>query len=167
VTTDSFVLHSPEWQVTFASGQKWFLTNPQDLTIEQAKSNITVNKSTIAKIGDKIHTVPNSFDWTSILHKKITGIEFYKRVLKNKKFLGLDLAKTYQDNIQIIQFFCAGKTFSITTMNGDIGQMTFYPTGYLGDRLGFFFGKTIADSHTVHGVTMIMEMTAKVSGENN
>jgi hypothetical protein len=62
VTTDSFVLHSPEWQVTFASGQKWFLTNPRDLTIEQAKSSITVNKSTIAKVGDKIHTVPNSID---------------------------------------------------------------------------------------------------------
>src|SRR5215213_5108548 len=82
-----------------------------DLTNEPAKSNITVSTSTIAKTDDKKHTVPNSFGWTSILDKKITGIKFYKRLLKSKKFLGFDLGKTYQDNIQIIQFFCSGKTF--------------------------------------------------------
>jgi hypothetical protein len=163
VNTDLFVLHSPEWEINLSNGQKWFLTNPQgDLTTEAAKSNITVSSSTIAKTDDKKHTAPNSFGWTSIIDKQITGIKFYKRVFKNKKFFGFDLKKTYQDNFQIIQFFCSGKTFSITTMDGDIGHMTFYPTGYLGDRLGFFFDKTIADSHTVYGLTTTMEMIKEV-----
>jgi hypothetical protein len=163
VNTDLFVLHSPEWEINLSNGQKWFLTNPQgDLTIEPAKSNITVNSSSIAKTDDKIHTAPNSFGWTFVFGQKITGVKFYKRVLKTKKFLGLEIGKAYQDNIQIVQFFCSGKTFSITTMDGDIGHMTFYPTGYLGDRLGFFFDKTIADSHTICGLTTTMEMIKEV-----
>jgi hypothetical protein len=163
VNTDLFVLHSPEWQINFANGQKWFLTNPQvNLPIEPAKSNITVSRSTIAKTDDKMHAVPKSFGWTSILDKKITEIKFYKRILKNKKILGFDLVKTYQENIQIIQFFCSGTTFSITTMDGDIGKMTFYPTGYLSERLGLFFDKTIAESHAVHGRNITMEMTTEL-----
>ena len=160
VNTDLFVLHSPEWEINLSNGQKWFLTNPQDdFSIEAAKSNITVSMSTIAKADDKKHIAPNSFGWTSILDKQITGIKFYKRVIKNKRFFGLDLGKTYQDNIQIIQFICSDKTFYLTTMDGDIGHNTFYPTGYLSERLGFFFDKTIADTYTVYGrLTMTMEM---------
>ena len=163
VNTDLFVLHSPEWEINLSNGQKWFMTNPQgDLTIDAAKSNITVNSSSIAKTDDKIHTAPNSFGWSNVFGQEIKAIKFYKRVTRTKSVLGFEIGKTYQDNIQIIQFFCSGKTFSITTMDGDIGQMTFYPTGYLGDRLGFFFDKTIADSHTVYELTTTMEMIKEI-----
>ena len=159
VNTDLFVLHSPEWAVSFSNGQKWFLTNPQeDLKSEPRKPNININFSTIAKAEDKIHIVPRSFGWKNIFDKEITAIRFYKRVVKSKNILGYEISKSYQDNIQIIQLFCSDKSFSITTMDGDIGQMTFYPTGYLGERLGFFFDKTIADNHSVYGITMRMEM---------
>ncbi|MDI9858061.1 hypothetical protein [Flectobacillus roseus] len=158
-----FVLHSPEWEFTLSNGQKCFLTNPQgDLTLEAAQSNITVSSSTISNVDDRIFKAPNSFGWSGILGQEINGIRFYKRVLKSKRFLGFEIGKTYQDNIQIIQFFGSGKTFSITTMDGDIGHHTFYPTGYLGDRLGFFFDKTIPDSHTADGLTITMENIKEV-----
>lgn len=163
VNPDMFVLHSPEWEISLSNGQKWFLTNPQgDLTLEAAQSNITVSSSTIANTDDRIFKAPNTFSWSGILGQEINGIRFYKRVLKSKRFLGFEIGKTYQDNIQIIQFFCSGKTFSITTMDGDIGHHTFYPTGYLGDRLGFFFDKTISDSHTAYGLTITMENIKEV-----
>jgi hypothetical protein len=163
VNPDSFVLHSPEWELNLSNGQKWFLTNPQgNLTDETAKSNITLSTSTIANTNDKKFTVPDLFGWTNILNKQITGIRFYKRLLNRNTLLGIELGKTYQDNIQIIQFLCSGNTFSITTMNGDIGDMTFYPTGYLGERLGVFINKTIAASYTDSGLTMTMEMMKEV-----
>jgi hypothetical protein len=139
---------------------KVLLTNPQpsnDPTKNSIES-ISVNTLSIANLDDKIHTVPRTFGWKNIFEKEITAIKFYKRVIRTKKIFGLEISKSYQDNIQIIQFFCADKSFSITTMNGDIGHSTFYPTGYLGERLGFFFDKTIAESHTVYGLTMRMEM---------
>ncbi|MFA9213586.1 MAG: hypothetical protein ACEQSR_07030 [Candidatus Methylacidiphilales bacterium] len=163
VNTELFVLHSPEWEIGLASGEQWFLTNPQgNLTVEAVKSNITVSTSTIAKVDDVKHSVPNSFGWKNILDKKITGIRFYKRLVNNKKFLGFDISKTYQDNIQIIQFVISGTTFSISTMDGDIGESNFYPTGSLGERLGFFFDKTITDNYTVNGLTLSMEITDEV-----
>ena len=163
VDTDLFVLQSPEWEINLSNGQKWFLTNPQsDFMTELVKSNITFNSSSIAKTDDKTYSAPNSFGWSKVFGQIITAIRFYKRVIKTKSILGFHFSKTYEDNIQIIQFYCSGKTFSITTMDGDIGQMTFYPTGYLGNKLGFFFGKTIAESHTDSGLTMTMEMINEV-----
>jgi hypothetical protein len=163
VDTDLFVLHSPEWEINLSNGQKFFLTNPQgDLRVEPSKSNITVNSSTIAKPYDKIHKVPNSFGWNNILGKEITTIKFYKRVIKSKGILNYEISKSYQDNIQIIEMFCTDNSFCLTTMNGDVGQMTFYPTGYLGERLGFFFDKTIVDNLTVKGLTMRMEMIHQI-----
>ncbi|OFY84316.1 MAG: hypothetical protein A3F72_14955 [Bacteroidetes bacterium RIFCSPLOWO2_12_FULL_35_15] len=160
VDPDLFVLHSPEWEITFSNGQKWFLTNPQPPydPAKQPIKSIVVNSSSIANSDDKIHIAPRTFGWKNIFEKEITIIKFYKRVTQTKKYFGLEISKTYQDNIQIIQFFFKDTSFSITTMDGDIGRMTFYPTGYLGERLGFFFDKTVAESHTVYGDTMRMEM---------
>jgi hypothetical protein len=163
VDTDSFVLHSPEWEINLSNGQKFFLTNPQeDLTTGISKTNITVSSSTIAKSDDKIHKAPNSFGWKNIFGKEITTIKFYKRVIKSKSVLGYEINKSYQDGIQIIEIFCSNKSFCLTTMNGDIGEMTFYPTGYLGERLGFFFDKSIADNHTVQRLIMRMEMIYQI-----
>jgi len=174
INTDTIVLHSPEWEINFASGQKWFLTNTHTDATEKepAKSIITVNSFSIAKIEDKIHKAPRTFGWENIFDKEITAIRFYKRVTRAKKIFGYELSKAYQDNIQIIQFFCSGKSFSITTMDGDIGQMDFYPTGYLGDKLGFFFDKTIVDSYTLYAKTtreliMRMEMIYQTKKNNN
>ena len=48
-----------------------------------------------------------------------------------------------QDFFQIIDLVCGDTIFSLTIMSGDIGDMTFYPTGALGDRVGVFFNKTV------------------------
>ena len=157
---DLFVLHSPEWKMNFSNGEKWFLTNTHSGSTanKPARSIITVNSSSIAKHSDKTHKAPRSFGWNNILDKEITAMRFYKRVTATKKILGVETSKTYQDNIQIIQLFCSDRSISITTMNGDLGHMTFYPTGYFGDKLGLFFDKAVADSHSVFGQTMKMEM---------
>ncbi len=62
---------------------------------------------------------------------------------------------------QIMELFCGGKTFSLTTMNGDLGEMTFYPTGYLGERIGVYFDKMVCSSHTTYDLTLRMAMTYK------
>lgn len=170
VNSNSFVLHSPEWEIILSNGQKWFFINNHSSATEteSSKSNITITSYSIAKTDDKIHNVPNTFDWKDILQKEIIAIRFYKRIIHTKKFLGYEIGKVYQDNFQIIEFLCSNKSFFITTMNGDIGQMNFYPTGYLGDRLGIFFNKTIVDNYTVYSKTnrqidMRMEMVYQVT----
>jgi hypothetical protein len=56
---------------------------------------------------------------------------------------------------------CGDTIFSMTLMSGDIGDMAFYPTGALGDRVGVFFNKTVCTSHTVYDLTMRMASTYK------
>ena len=67
----------------------------------------------------------------------------------------------YQDFFQIIDLLCGDTIFSLTIMSGDIGDMTFYPTGALGDRVGVFFNKTVCSSHTVYDLTMKVATTYK------
>ncbi|MFY7735075.1 MAG: hypothetical protein ACOVSR_16480 [Bacteroidia bacterium] len=167
VNTDLLVLHSPEWELYLSNGQKWYLVNTHAiLNSEPIKSGIEIGKTSFSSMNEVPNTVPNLFGWASVLNKKITGVKFYKRLIKNKKFLGFNIGKTYQENIQIVQLFCSSTSFCITVMDGDIGSSTFYPTGYLGNRIGFFFDKTIANSYTVYNITMTMEMIKEVFLEN-
>jgi hypothetical protein len=160
VHPDTFVLHGQEWQMKFSNGLIWYLTNPQgDLSTEPLKSNIMITDNSITKKDDKILKVPNDFYWKEILNNEIIGFRLWRRVISTSKILGFEINKKYQDNIQIIQLLFKNKSFAITTMDGDIGAQTFYPTGYLGDRLGVFFDKQIADSHSVYGLVMRMDKT--------
>jgi hypothetical protein len=103
--------------------------------------------------------VPDDFYWKEILNIEIIGFKLWRRVTHTTKILGFEINKKYQDNIQIIQLLFTNKSFLISTMNGDIGEQTFYPTGYLGDRLGVFFDKQVADFHSVYGLEMKMDIT--------
>jgi len=159
VHPDTFVLHGQEWQIKFSNGMTWYLTNPQGaLTNEPFKSNITIADRSIAKNDDKILKVPDDYYWKEMLNIEIIGFKLLRRVTKSKKILGFVFNKKYQDSIQIIQLMFKNKSFSISTMNGDIGEQTFYPTGYLGDRLGVFFNKQITDSHSAYGLEMQMDV---------
>ena len=159
VHPDTFVLHGQEWQIKFSNGMTWYLTNPQGaLTNEPFKSNITIADRSIAKNDDKILKVPDDYYWKEMLNIEIIGFKLLRRVTKSKKILGFVFNKKYQDSIQIIQLMFKNKSFSISTMNGDIGEQTFYPTGYLGDRLGVFFNKQITDSHSAYGLKMQMDV---------
>jgi|AVFP01.1.fsa_nt_gi hypothetical protein len=160
VHPDTFVLHGQEWQIKFSNGMTWYLTNPQgNFTNEPFKSNISIADRSIAKNDYKILKVPDDFYWKEILNIEIIGFKLWRRVTHTTKILGFEINKKYQDNIQIIQLLFTNKSFLISTMNGDIGEQTFYPTGYLGDRLGVFFDKQVADFHSVYGLEMKMDIT--------
>jgi len=160
VHPDTFVLHGQEWQIKFSNGLIWYLTNPQnDLASEPIKSNITIANNSISKNDDKILQVPNDYYWKEILNIDIVGFKLWRRVNKTFKIFGFEINKIYQENIQIFQLILKNKSFSITTMNGDIGEQTFYPTGYFGERLGVFFDKQVADFHSVYGLEMKMDVT--------
>jgi len=160
VHPDTFVLHGQEWQIKFSNGLIWYLTNPQnDLASEPIKSNITIANNSISKNDDKILQVPNDYYWKEILNIDIVGFKLWRRVNKTFKIFGFEINKIYQENIQILQLILKNKSFSITTMNGDIGEQTFYPTGYFGERLGVFFDKQVADFHSVYGLEMKMDVT--------
>jgi len=167
VHPDTFVLHGQEWQIKFSNGLIWYLTNPvEDLVKEPIKSNITIADRSIAKNDNRLLKVPNDYYWKEILNIDIIRFKLWHRMTNSSKFLGFEFNKKYQDNIQIIQLMFKNKSFSITTMNGDIGEQTFYPTGYLGDRLGVFFDKQVADFHSVYGLEMKMNI-AYDSTKNN
>jgi hypothetical protein len=167
VHPDTFVLHGQEWQIKFSNGLIWYLTNPQgELAKESIKSNITITESSIAKNDDRILKVPDDYFWKEILNIEIIGFKLWRRITNTSRILGFEFNKKYQDNIQIIQLMFKNKSFLITTMNGDIGELTFYPTGYLGDRLGVFFDKQVADFHSVYGLEMKMSI-AYDSTKNN
>ncbi|MAX78723.1 MAG: hypothetical protein CL843_00910 [Crocinitomicaceae bacterium] len=158
VHPDTFVLHGQEWQFTLSDGRTWFLTNPQkDLKKGPLKSNITISSESIAKPADNTLSVPNDYQWKDVLDNEIKGFRLWRRVTKTLNICGLEMNKQYQDNIQIVQLLYKNKSFFISTMNGDIGDTTFYPTGYLGDKLGVFFDKQVADSYIIQGLTMTME----------
>lgn len=168
VHPDTFVLHGQEWQIKFSNGMTWYITNPQgDLTNEPFKSNITIADRSIAKNDDKILKVPDDFYWKEILNINIIGFKLWRRVTHTSKILGFEINKKYQDNIQIIQLLFKNKSFSISTMNGDIGEQIFYPTGYLGDRLGVFFEKQVVNFYSVYGLEMKMNISYDSSKNKN
>ena len=155
-----FVLHGQEWQMKFSNGLIWYLNNPQgNLTIEPIKSNITITDSSIAKNDDRIVNVPNDYYWKEIINNEIIGIKLWRRIIKTSNILGFEFNKKYQDNVQIIQFLFKNNSFSISTMDGDLGSQFFYPTGYLGDQLGVFFDKQIVNFYSINGFIMRMEKT--------
>ncbi|WP_028981036.1 hypothetical protein [Sporocytophaga myxococcoides] len=163
VNTDDFVLHSPEWEITFSNGEKWFVTNPFDNSDRLAIPNMLKLESfSIAKPDDKIHKVPYEFGWKDILGQEIRGIRFYNVTIKTKKLFGFSSSKKYK-HIQIIEFFYTNHSFCITAMNGDIGHSNFYPTGVLSGKVGFFFNKTIVDNITVLGITKIANLIHQTS----
>ena len=160
VSPDLFVLHSPEWQIKFSGGQTLFFSAKQ-LTDENFASKFSIADTTKATKDDNILDIPNAFKWLDILNKPITKFRLWKRIIKSSKFLGHEFNLKYQDFFQIIDLLCGDTIFSLTIMSGDIGDMTFYPTGALGDRVGVFFNKTVCTSHTVYDLTMRMAATYK------
>lgn len=160
VNPDLFVLHSPEWEFKLSSGQSLYFTAKQ-LSSDNYSAKIIINSEAIGRLEGKILNIPHAFHWLGILNKPITKFRLWQRVLKSSRLFGREFNVRYYEHFQIIELWCRDKRFFITAMDGDIGSMTFYPTGYLGDRLGVFFDKTICESYTVHGFTMSMEVGYK------
>ena len=160
ISPDLFVLHSPEWQVKLSSGQALFFSAKQ-LTDENFASKFSITNTTKATQDDNILNIPNAFKWLDVLNKPITKFRLWKRIIKSSKVLGYEFNLKYQDFFQIIDLVCGDTIFSLTIISGDIGDMTFYPTGALGDRVGVFFNKTVCTSHTVYDLTMGVAMTYK------
>lgn len=157
---DIFVLHSPEWQLKLSDGQSLFVSG-QQLTDENFSSKFCINKTTKATQDDTVLNVPIAFEWLSILNKPITKFRLWHRVSKSPRFLGRKVNLGSRNHFKIIELVCDDIIFSLTLMSGDIGDMTFYPTGALGERVGVFFNKTICSSHTVYDLTMRMAPTYK------
>lgn len=158
VNPDLFVLHSPQWSFQLSNGHIFHFTaiHPPDLFA----GAFNISKTSATKKDDEVLTVPNEFYWKDIINKEINSFKLWRRVLKTPTFLGISLNKKYQEGYQIVQFRIGDFFFNISTLDGDIGQSSFYPTGYLGDRLGVFFNKTIVDTYTIHkNITWTMEQT--------
>ncbi|MEQ1554139.1 MAG: hypothetical protein ABL929_08175 [Ferruginibacter sp.] len=162
VSPDLFVLHSPEWQIKLSGGQTLFISGHQ-LTDENFASKFSITEKTKTTQDDTALNIPRAFKWLDILNKPIIKFRLWQRIIKSSKFLGHEYNLQYQDHFQIIDLVCGDKIFSLTIMNGDIGDMTFYPTGYLAERVGVFFNKTICTSHTVYDLTMRVAATYKSS----
>ena len=160
VSSDLFVLHSPEWQIKLSGGFSLFVTGEQ-LTDENLASKFSFSCTTKATQDDKVLNIPKAFKWLDILDKPITKFRLWQRIVKSSKFLGQEYNLQYQDHFKIIELLCGDTIFSLTTMSGDIGDMTFYPTGALGDRIGVVFNKAVCTSHTVYDLTMRMALTYK------
>jgi hypothetical protein len=160
VSPDLFVLHSPEWQLKLSGGQTLFFSAKQ-LTVENFASKFLIADTTKATQDDSILNIPNAYKWLDILNKPITKFRLWKRIIKSSKFLGHEFNLKYQDFFQIIDLMCDDTIFSLTIMSGDIGDMTFYPTGATGDRVGVFFNKTVCTSHKVYDLTMRVAATYK------
>ncbi|MCR6640216.1 MAG: hypothetical protein NVV82_14805 [Sporocytophaga sp.] len=145
--------------------KKLYVTNPFSNSDGITIPNMLKLESTSkAKPNDKIHKVPFDFGWKNIINKEIIGIRFYKGSIMTKKLFDFSLNKKYK-SIQIIQFYFKynSGSFCISAMDGDIGRSTFYPNGFLSDRVGFVFDKTIAESLTVSGLTINMKVIHKTS----
>jgi len=160
VNPDLFVLHSPEWQIKF-SGEQTLFVSGQQLTDENFASKFSISDTTKKAQDDTILNIPKAFKWLDILGKPITKFRLWKRIIKSSKLLGHEYNLQYQDYFQIIELVCGDTIFSLTLMSGDIGQMTFYPTGALGENVGIFFNKTVCTSHTVYDLTMRVAATYK------
>jgi hypothetical protein len=160
VNPDLFVLHSPEWQIKLSGGQTLFVAG-QQLTDENFASKFSISDKTKSTHDDTALNIPKAFKWLDILNKPITKFRLWKRIIKSSNFLGHEFNLKYQDHFQIIDLVCGDTVFSLTIMSGDIGDMTFYPTGALGDRVGVFFNKTVCTLHTVYDLTMRVAATYK------
>lgn len=159
---DRFVLHSPEWKFKFSDDSILFFTGNQ-LREDNYAARIIISDVTRKQEDDNVLNAPGNFNWLDILDKPIRTFRLWKRVLTSSKLFGREFNFRYQDYFQIIELICGDKKFCITAMDGDIGQMTFYPTGYLGDRLGVFFDKTVCESHTVYNLTTRMKVGYRFS----
>lgn len=160
VSPDLFVLHSPEWQLKLSGGQTLYVSAKQ-LTDETFSSKFTLADTTKAAQEDTVLNTPKALKWLDILNKPIKKFRLWKRIIKSSKFLGHEFNLKYLDHFQITDLVCVDTIFSMTIMSGDIGDMTFYPTGALGERVGVFFNKTICTSHTVYDLTIRVAATYK------
>ena len=160
ISTDLFIPHSPEWQIQLSSGQILFISG-QQLTDENFASKFCLSDMSKAKSDDTVLNIPKAFKWLDILNKPITKFRLWQRIIKSSRFLGHEFNLQFQDHFQIIDLVCGDTIFSLTLMSGDIGDMAFYPTGALGERVGVFFNKTVCTSHTVYDLTMRMATTYK------
>lgn len=158
VHPDRFVLHSPEWQIKLGDGQALFISSEQ-IGEERLGSRFEIKSSTNATEKDTVLSIPKAFQWLEILDKPIKNFRLWQRVIKTPKFLYIEYKPQYQQHFQIIELICGDKKISLTLMDGDIGDSVFYPTGYLGDRVGVFFNKAVCTSHTVYDLTMRMAST--------
>jgi hypothetical protein len=160
VNPDLFVLHSPEWEFKLSDGSSWYLTNPQEDTVNAPmKSNLTINQTTIRTSADEVLPVPDKFYWQKVIGQPIRSFRFWKQVVSSTKLFGIEVNKKYQEEVQIVELALPELVIGLTTMDGDMGQMTFYPRGFLGERIGIYFNKSIADLSVVHGVALRMEIT--------
>lgn len=155
---NQFVLHSPEWQLSLSDGRSVFVSANR-LEDSHLDCEFLISEVSKATQADDVLIAPNSFQWTEILNKPIRRFSLWQRVFSASKLLGKEFNYRFQEHVQIIELLCGNSRLSLTLMAGDIGQMTFYPTGYLGDNVGVFFDKTICTSHTVYDLTMRMKMT--------
>jgi len=160
VSPDLFLLHSPEWQIKFSDGQTLFVSG-QQLTDENYASRFSFSDTTKTTEHNTVLIIPKAFKWLDILNKPVTKFRLWQRIIKSSKFLGQEFNLRYQDYFQIIELVCVDKIFSLTIMDGDLGGITFYPTGYFGNRVGVFFDKMICSSHTVNDLTMRVTATYK------
>src|SRR5690606_8046125 len=140
------------------SGQTLFIS-AQQLTEENFASKFNIRSMTKGRHDEKVLNIPRASKWLDILNKPINKFRLWQRIIKSSKVLGYEYNVQYQDHFQIIDLVCGDKMFSLTTMNGDIGDMTFYPTGYFGEKVGIFFNKTVCSSYTVYDLTMRMAVT--------
>lgn len=158
VNPDLFVLHSPEWKMKLSSGQIIYFSAEQ-ISEENFQSKFVINELTKKQEEDIELTIPIKFNWIEILDKPIKKFRLWQRVNSSSFFFGKEFNLKYQDHFQIIELFCGDKILGLTVLNGDIGSMTFYPTGCLGDRVGIFIDKTICSSLTVYDLTTKMGVT--------
>src|SRR5690606_39713970 len=107
------------------SGQTLFIS-AQQLTEENFASKFNIRSMTKGRHDEKGLNIPRAFKWLGILNKPITKFRLWQRIIKSSKVLGYEYNVQYQDHFQIIDLVCDDKMFSLTTMNGDIGDMTFY-----------------------------------------
>lgn len=160
VNPDLFVLHSPEWQLKLSNGQNVCFSAVQ-IREDNFASKIIIDNSTKKADNDTTLVIPNTFKWIEIFYKPITKFRLWKRLFKSSKLFNLEFNLQFQESFQIIELVCGDHKFCITSMDGDIGHTTFYPTGYLGDRLGVFIDKTVCESHTVYNLTTRMRLAYK------
>ncbi|MGV6861338.1 MAG: hypothetical protein ACWA41_06175 [Putridiphycobacter sp.] len=147
VSPETFLLHSPTWIWQFTNGTEYSIIN----------DNGSVSFST-QEVKEDCLNVPKKYQWTEFIHKEIEGFRIWKQVKQSRALFGL-LKKT-EDlvNNQIIEFKIGNRNFCFTVMDGDIGDMTFYPRGTLGERIGVFFHKLIPETFVFSGMKTEMEI---------
>jgi hypothetical protein len=159
VHPDTFVLHAEEWRLTLSDGRVLHFSSALKRP-DNFASRFVVNVLAKNPAATTL-SVPETYSWKNILHTPITRFRLWKRVFKSVKLFGQSFDYKCEDGFQIIELYCGNKTLCISLMNGDIGAMTFYPTGYLGERPGVIIDKTVCESHTVYGLIMKLKVAYK------